>query len=112
MLSIVMQLVNYCLKYQINSWTGCPVCAADSSVDQTIWLASQANVILCSYADMLRVPGDHQDSLIKAKSRGADVRIIYSVGDALKLAQNNPDKTIVFSLLALKQLRHQQRMRY
>ena len=76
---------------------GCPVCVLPiPRVDQAIWLASQENVILCSYADMLRVPGDHQDSLIKAKSRGADVRIIYSVGDALKIAQNNPDKTIVF----------------
>ena len=65
-------------------------------VDQAIWLASQENVILCSYADMLRVPGDHQDSLIKAKSRGADVRIIYSVGDALNIAKNNPQKTVVF----------------
>jgi hydrogenase expression/formation protein HypD len=76
---------------------GCPVCVLPiPRIDQAIWLASQENVILCSYADMLRVPGDHQDSLIKAKSRGADVRIIYSVGDALKIAQNNPEKIIVF----------------
>lgn len=76
---------------------GCPVCVLPiPRVDQAIWLASQPNVILCSYADMIRVPGDKQDSLIKAKSRGADVRIIYSVADALELAKNNPDKTVVF----------------
>ena len=76
---------------------GCPVCVLPiPCVDQAIWLALQENIIFCSYADMLRVPGDHQDSLIKAKSRGADVRIIYSVADALELAQLNPDKTIIF----------------
>lgn len=76
---------------------GCPVCVLPiPRIDQAIWLSLQENTILCSYADMLRVPGDHQDSLIKAKSRGADVRIIYSVADALELAQLNPSKTIVF----------------
>lgn len=76
---------------------GCPVCVLPiPRVDQAIWLASQPNIIFCSYADMIRVPGDKQDSLIKAKSRGADVRIIYSVADALELAKNNPDKTVIF----------------
>ncbi len=76
---------------------GCPVCVLPiPRVDQAIWLALQENIIFCSYADMLRVPGDHQDSLIKAKSRGADVRIIYSVADALELAQLNPDRIIIF----------------
>lgn len=76
---------------------GCPVCVLPiPRVDQAIWLASQPNVILCSYADMIRVPGNKQDSLIKAKSRGADVRILYSVAEALNLAQTNPDKTVIF----------------
>jgi len=76
---------------------GCPVCVLPiPRVDQAIWLSHQANVILCSYADMIRVPGNKQDSLIKAKSRGADVRIIYSVTDAIKIAQDNPSKTVVF----------------
>ena len=49
---------------------GCPVCVLPiPRIDQAIWLSLQRNTILCSYADMLRVPGDHQDSLIKAKSR-------------------------------------------
>lgn len=76
---------------------GCPVCVLPiARVDQAIWLAAQPGVILCSYADMLRVPGTQQDSLIKAKARGADVRMIYSVEDALQLARSNPGKTIIF----------------
>ncbi|WP_440617678.1 hydrogenase formation protein HypD [Cysteiniphilum sp. 6C5] len=76
---------------------GCPVCVLPvARVDQAIYLASQQNVIFCSYADMLRVPGTNQDSLLKAKARGADVRMIYSSEDALQLAQQNPDKKVIF----------------
>ena len=76
---------------------GCPVCVLPiKRVDQAIFLASQKDVIFCSYADMIRVPGSHQDSLIKAKARGADVRMIYSVEDALKLAEENPNKKVIF----------------
>ena len=76
---------------------GCPVCVLPvPRIDQAIWLASQPNVILCTYADMLRVPGDKQNSLLKGKARGAQVQIVYAVTDALKLAQLNPDKTVVF----------------
>lgn len=76
---------------------GCPVCVLPiARIDQAIWLASQKDVILCSYADMLRVPGSHQDSLIKAKARGADVRMIYSVDDALKIAKDNPSHQVIF----------------
>ncbi|WP_395167325.1 hydrogenase formation protein HypD [Francisella salimarina] len=76
---------------------GCPVCVLPiKRVDQAIFLASQKDVIFCSYADMIRVPGSHQDSLIKAKARGADVRMIYSIEDALKLAEENPNKKVIF----------------
>ncbi|MFC4892227.1 hydrogenase formation protein HypD [Pseudofrancisella aestuarii] len=76
---------------------GCPVCVLPiARVDQAIFLASQEDVIFCSYADMLRVPGSHQDSLIKAKARGADIRMIYSVEDALKLAEENKTKKVIF----------------
>lgn len=76
---------------------GCPVCVLPvPRIDQAIWLANQPNVIFCSYADMARVPGDRQDSLLKAKARGADIRLIYSVVDALNLALANPQKTVVF----------------
>ncbi|WP_119343082.1 hydrogenase formation protein HypD [Facilibium subflavum] len=76
---------------------GCPVCVLPiARIDQAIWLALKQGVIFCSYADMLRVPGTHQDSLLKAKARGADVRMIYSVNDALMLARTNPDKKVIF----------------
>lgn len=76
---------------------GCPVCVLPvPRIDQAIWLSKQANVILCSYADMLRVPGDKQDSLLKARSRGADIRLIYAVTDALEIAKQNPYKIIIF----------------
>jgi hydrogenase expression/formation protein HypD len=76
---------------------GCPVCVLPiSRIDQAIYLSSQAGVIFCSYADMLRVPGSHQDSLIKAKARGADVRMVYSIEDALDIADKNPKNKIIF----------------
>ncbi|KTD14111.1 hydrogenase formation protein HypD [Legionella israelensis] len=76
---------------------GCPVCVLPiGRVDKAIWLASQPNVILCSYGDMLRVPGSGQKSLLQAKADGADVRMIYSVDDALKIAQQNPEKEVIF----------------
>ena len=76
---------------------GCPVCVLPiPRIDQAIWLSRQPDIILCSYADMLRVPGDKQDSLLKAKARGADIRLIYSVNDAIELAQLNPPKTVIF----------------
>lgn len=76
---------------------GCPVCVLPMErIDKAIFLAEQKDVILCSYGDMLRVPGTGQRSLLKAKSRGADVRIVYSADDSLQIAQNNPDKQVVF----------------
>lgn len=76
---------------------GCPVCVLPiSRVDKAIALASLPEVILCSYADMLRVPGSEQKSLLKAKAQGADVRMIYSVDDALSIAKENPHKQVVF----------------
>ncbi|HIA7951032.1 hydrogenase formation protein HypD [Legionella pneumophila] len=76
---------------------GCPVCVLPiARIDKAIALASMPQVILCSYADMLRVPGSGQKSLLTAKACGADVRMIYSANDALKIAQENPDKDVVF----------------
>ena len=76
---------------------GCPVCVLPMArIDKAIVLASFTNIILCSYGDMLRVPGTGQKSLLKAKASGADVRMIYSVDDALKIAHENPQKEIVF----------------
>jgi hydrogenase expression/formation protein HypD len=76
---------------------GCPVCVLPiARIDQAIYLAQQPDTILCSYADMLRVPGSRQDSLLKAKARGADVRMVYSVTDALQVARDNVNKRVVF----------------
>jgi hydrogenase expression/formation protein HypD len=75
---------------------GCPVCVtATSLIDQALAIAAQPDVILCSFGDMLRVPGSEWD-LLSAKARGADVRIVYSPLDSLKLAQENPHKSVVF----------------
>lgn len=75
---------------------GCPVCVTGVAViDEALWLAEQPNVILCSFGDMLRVPGSKK-SLLEAKATGADVRILYSPLEAVELAKKNPDKEIIF----------------
>jgi len=76
---------------------GCPVCVLPiGRIDCAIALARQPDVILCSYSDMLRVPGSNRTSLLKAKADGADVRMVYSTLDALEVAAGNPDRTVVF----------------
>jgi len=76
---------------------GCPVCVLPvARVDKAIALAEQQDVILCTYADLMRVPGSRYDSLIKARSRGADIRMVYSVTDALTIAEENPERQVVF----------------
>ena len=75
---------------------GCPVCVTPlEQVDKAIALASLPEVIFTSYGDMLRVPGSKKD-LFAVKAAGGDVRIIYSPLDALKIAKDNPSKTVVF----------------
>ena len=75
---------------------GCPVCVTPVSIiDEAIWLSKQPNVIICSFGDMLRVPGSRK-SLLEAKAEGADVRILYSPLEAVQLAKQNPDKEVVF----------------
>ncbi|MBU0696965.1 hydrogenase formation protein HypD [Sediminibacterium sp.] len=75
---------------------GCPVCVTPLHlIDKAVYLAEEKNVILCSYGDMLRVPGSKK-SLLEAKANGADVRILYSPLEAVTLAKNNPDKQVVF----------------
>lgn len=76
---------------------GCPVCVLPTArIDQAIHLLEHENVILCSYGDLLRVPASNRNSLLKAKASGADVRMIYSTQDALKIAHDNPDREVVF----------------
>jgi hydrogenase expression/formation protein HypD len=76
---------------------GCPVCVLPiGRVDQSIFLAREHGVILCTYADTLRVPASDNSSLMRARANGADVRMIYSTQDALKIAREYPDREVVF----------------
>jgi hydrogenase expression/formation protein HypD len=75
---------------------GCPVCVTPVSlIDKAVHLAMEHDVILCSYGDMIRVPGSGM-SLLEAKARGADVRILYSPLEAVKIAKENPGREVVF----------------
>lgn len=75
---------------------GCPVCVTPLElIDKAIQIASRADVIFCSFGDMLRVPGSEKD-LLMVKAAGGDVRIVYSPLDAVKIARDNPDRQVVF----------------
>jgi len=76
---------------------GCPVCVLPTGrIDNAIELAAQQPLTLCTYADTLRVPASGRSSLMQAKARGADIRMVYSVADALRLAQEHPARETVF----------------
>ncbi|GLU52803.1 hydrogenase formation protein HypD [Dyadobacter frigoris] len=75
---------------------GCPVCVTPLQlIDKAVFLAEKKGVILCSFGDMIRVPGSER-SLLEAKAAGADVRIMYSPLEAVKMAKENPDREVVF----------------
>jgi hydrogenase expression/formation protein HypD len=75
---------------------GCPVCVTPIEIlDKAVAIAGRPEVIFCSFGDMLRVPGSQKD-LFTVKSEGGDVRIVYSPMDAVTLAQQHPDRQIVF----------------
>ena len=76
---------------------GCPVCVLPiGRVDLAIALALKQNVTLCTYGDTLRVPASDGLSLMKARSRGADIRMVYSTLDALQIARDQPQREVVF----------------
>ena len=76
---------------------GCPVCVLPiGRLDSAIELAEIPNVMLCSYGDMLRVPGSRRRSLLKSRAAGRDVRMVYSCAEAIRLAAENPEKEVVF----------------
>jgi hydrogenase expression/formation protein HypD len=94
------------LKYNLESFLpdciklihgpGCPVCVTSlEKIDKAVSLAINPEVILTSFGDMMRVPGSKHD-LLSCKASGGDVRMVYSPLDSIKLAQNNPDKKVVF----------------
>jgi hydrogenase expression/formation protein HypD len=75
---------------------GCPVCVTPlEMIDKALAIAALPNVIFCSFGDMLRVPGSQSD-LFSVRANGGDVRIVYAPLDALRIAQENPDKQVVF----------------
>lgn len=76
---------------------GCPVCVLPiGRVDLAIRLALERGVMLCTYGDVMRVPASDNLSLLRAKARGADVRMVYSAADALGLARAHPGREVVF----------------
>lgn len=83
-------------KVRLLHGPGCPVCVtAAADIDFAVQLAETPGVVVTSFGDMLRVPGS-RESLLAARSRGGDVRIVYSPLDAVALAQSHPERQVVF----------------
>jgi hydrogenase expression/formation protein HypD len=81
---------------------GCPVCVIPMGrVDDAMALASEPDVIMTSFGDMMRVPGSN-GSFFDAKARGTDIRMVYSPLDALKIAKQNPDRRVVFMAIGFE----------
>lgn len=96
--SIVKYGIDYVLPKEIElvHGPGCPVCVTSlEMIDKAHAVAQRPDVIFCSFGDMLRVPGSHGDLLL-LKSKGADIRIVYSPIDCLKIARQHPEKKVVF----------------
>ena len=72
---------------------GCPVCVLPAGrIDMAIQLAQRPETILCVYGDLMRVPGSQGQSLLRAKARGADIRMVYSTIDAIRIAEQAPER--------------------
>src|SRR5437773_6457983 len=81
---------------------GCPVCVIPMGrLDDAIYIAEQPDVIMTSFGDMMRVPGG-KGSFFDSKAKGADIRMVYSPLDSLKLARENPDKHVVFMAIGFE----------
>ncbi|HEY0146107.1 MAG TPA: hydrogenase formation protein HypD [Methylovirgula sp.] len=76
---------------------GCPVCVLPiGRIDEAIRLTMRPEVTLCTYADLMRVPASRGANLLKAKAAGADIRMVYSTLDAIRIAETEPDREVVF----------------
>ncbi len=76
---------------------GCPVCVLPiGRIDEAMQLVEKHGVILCTYGDMMRVPAGKRRSLMQARADGADIRMVYSTQDALRIARDNPEQEVVF----------------
>ena len=96
--SIIKYGIDHLLPSQVElvHGPGCPVCVTSlEMIDKAHAIARRKDVIFCSFGDMLRVPGSESDLLV-LKSRGADIRVVYSPIDCLKIARANPGKKVVF----------------
>ena len=81
---------------------GCPVCVIPMGrLDDAIYIAEQPDVIMTSFGDMMRVPGG-KGSFFDSKAKGADIRMVYSPLDSLKIARDNPDKKVVFMAIGFE----------
>ncbi|MBA7508041.1 Hydrogenase maturation factor HypD [subsurface metagenome] len=81
---------------EMKSGPGCPVCVtANADLDKAIAMAHLPRVIIATFGDLVRVPGSYS-SLQQAKAEGADVRVVYSTMDAIKIARDNPKKSVIF----------------
>jgi hydrogenase expression/formation protein HypD len=97
-MSLAKSGIKQCLKddVQLISGPGCPVCVTDQkSIDAMIELSEGDNRIICTFGDMMRVPGSTK-SLLDAKTAGKDVRVLYAPTDAIGLAKKYPEKEIIF----------------
>ena len=76
---------------------GCPVCVLPMGrIDNAIELAERHGATVCTYGDMMRVPASERKSLLKAKAAGADIRMVYSIRDAMRIAREAPEREVVF----------------
>jgi hydrogenase expression/formation protein HypD len=94
--TIVRQGIDELVPVRMVHGPGCPVCVTPlETIDRALAIAARPEVIFTSFGDMLRVPGSATD-LLSAKARGADVRVVYSPLDAVRLARANPGRQVVF----------------
>jgi hydrogenase expression/formation protein HypD len=97
-MSLARTGVKQILKNDVNliSGPGCPVCVTDQrSIDAMIALAEGENRIICTFGDMMRVPGSNK-TLLDSKIAGKDIRVLYAPVEAVKVAEENPDKEVIF----------------
>jgi hydrogenase expression/formation protein HypD len=81
---------------------GCPVCVTPLElIDKAVEIAARPDVIFCSFGDMLRVPGSRRN-LLAVKAAGGDVRVVYSPLDCLTIAEQNPERSVVFLAIGLE----------
>ncbi|TFG11074.1 hydrogenase formation protein HypD [Candidatus Heimdallarchaeota archaeon] len=83
-------------EIDVRAGVGCPVCVSSAQdVDEVLWVADNHDVIVATFGDMMRVPGT-RESLYQAQGRGIDVRVVYGVSDVIKLAEQTPNKAVLF----------------